>query len=152
MSPSEAEQQALCVYEYAKLTKDPSACELLLPSSYGWDCLRAAQATADACSFDYGKNVAWRLGDDVYDPWKNATIEECKNDKNLSAQGQKCCYIFQLEKDPEDDACSRFAGEEKFMNTCLAELATRKKNPTLCKEITDDNKRVICELRAKYAS
>ena len=39
MSPTAAEQRALCVYTYASLTHDPAACELLMPSEHGWSCL-----------------------------------------------------------------------------------------------------------------
>jgi len=39
MRPSIEEDQALCIYDYAKLTKDPSACELLMPSSYELACV-----------------------------------------------------------------------------------------------------------------
>jgi hypothetical protein len=39
MSPTSAEQKALCIHEYAKLTQDPAACELLLPSEYGLSCI-----------------------------------------------------------------------------------------------------------------
>src|SRR5688572_5716417 len=42
-APSEGEQRASCVYEYAKLSKDPTACELLMPSRYGLDCVGVAQ-------------------------------------------------------------------------------------------------------------
>lgn len=38
-SPSAGEQRALCIYTYAKLTKDPTACELLMPSDYGLSCI-----------------------------------------------------------------------------------------------------------------
>ena len=39
LGPSLAEQRALCIYEYAQLTKDPAACELLLPREYGLSCI-----------------------------------------------------------------------------------------------------------------
>src|SRR3989338_11039500 len=39
MGPSLTEKRMLCVYIYAKLTQDPTACELLLPSEYGLACL-----------------------------------------------------------------------------------------------------------------
>ncbi len=39
MSPTQAEQRAPCVYEYAKSAKQPTACELLMPSKYGLSCI-----------------------------------------------------------------------------------------------------------------
>ncbi|OIO55580.1 hypothetical protein AUJ46_01265 [Candidatus Peregrinibacteria bacterium CG1_02_54_53] len=44
MAPSAAEQRALCIYTYAKLTFDPSACELLMPSEYGLSCINDVTA------------------------------------------------------------------------------------------------------------
>ncbi|MDO8468339.1 MAG: hypothetical protein Q7S29_01100 [Candidatus Peribacter sp.] len=37
--PTTYEMQMRCVREYAKLTRDPSACELLMPSEYGLSCI-----------------------------------------------------------------------------------------------------------------
>ena len=37
--PSTVSRRRECVYTYASLTKDPSACELLMPSDYGFSCL-----------------------------------------------------------------------------------------------------------------
>lgn len=38
-SPTGAEQRELCVFRFAKFAKDPSACELLMPSEYGLGCI-----------------------------------------------------------------------------------------------------------------
>lgn len=38
-SPTAEEQRSSCIYDYARLTKDPSACELLMPSEYGLSCI-----------------------------------------------------------------------------------------------------------------
>ena len=37
--PPSDESRAHCVFRYAKLTKDPTACELLLPGDYGLSCI-----------------------------------------------------------------------------------------------------------------
>src|SRR3990167_3558639 len=42
IGPTESQQRGMCIYEYAKLTKEPSACELLMPSSYGLSCVGGA--------------------------------------------------------------------------------------------------------------
>lgn len=38
-SPSSFDQMETCIHEYAKLAKDPAACELLMPSNYGLGCI-----------------------------------------------------------------------------------------------------------------
>lgn len=148
-SPSTADQRIDCIGEYAALTKDPTACEKLMPSSLGWSCLGRAQTTADACSTDYKREVSWKIGKDVYD-WDSATFDECKNGTEKSTDGIKCCYILKLQSDPQINDCSQFKNDQAFMNTCLSELALKTGNQELCKGVTDENKRVICELQAKY--
>lgn len=37
--PTIESRRTNCVYEYAKLTKDPTACELIMPSEYGLACM-----------------------------------------------------------------------------------------------------------------
>ncbi len=150
LSPTEGEQRSNCIYEYAKLTKDPSACELLMPSSYGWSCLGGAQATADACSVDYGKEVSWLTGPDIYRDWATATMDECTRGTVVGQKGKSCCYILRLTSEPGVDDCSRFENDEPLMNFCMSQLAMKKGDPNLCVSIADQNKRVICELQAKY--
>ncbi|MBU1956904.1 hypothetical protein KJ680_00700 [bacterium] len=53
--PPSDESRMHCVYRYASLTKDPSACDLLMPSSYGWSCLGAARKKGEICSINYNK-------------------------------------------------------------------------------------------------
>lgn len=42
LGPPTDDWRNTCIYEYAKLAKDASACELLLPSEYGMSCISAA--------------------------------------------------------------------------------------------------------------
>lgn len=54
LSPTQAEQRALCIFEYAKLTSDPSACELLMPGEYGLSCINDVIAQEYANHMDSG--------------------------------------------------------------------------------------------------
>src|SRR3989344_5439930 len=49
--PSQGEQKRMCIYDYAKLSKDPTACELLMPSEYGKYCIADALHEAVQESF-----------------------------------------------------------------------------------------------------
>jgi len=148
MSPSQAEQQALCVFEYAKITKDPSACELLMPSSYGWSCLGVAQATRDECSIDYAKEVSWVI-EGTENDWKTASFNTCINTRTSDDQQNSCCYILQLTSDPNINDCSQFAEHKNYLDLCNSQLALKTKNPSLCGDITDSNKKAICEVQAR---
>src|SRR3989344_4294718 len=42
MGPTIGSKRSLCVYKVAQIKKDPSVCELLMPSRYGLDCALGA--------------------------------------------------------------------------------------------------------------
>ncbi|MSR67883.1 hypothetical protein EXS65_03625 [Candidatus Peribacteria bacterium] len=39
LGPSTGESRSHCVYTYAKIAKDPTACSLIMPSDYGLSCI-----------------------------------------------------------------------------------------------------------------
>lgn len=147
--PTGSSRRKECIHRYAKITKNPKACELILPDSYGWSCLGVAQATADACSVDYNKEVSWKVSDELYHEFETATMSECLENKVVSQMGQACCYVLRLTSDPEINDCSRFNGNDALMNICISQLAMKKADDSLCAIITDENKRQICEVQAR---
>lgn len=149
LGPSTGESRSHCVYTYAKISKDPIACELLMPSPYGWSCLGAAKEEGDACDINYGRDVSWWM-DSVYEKPRIATMKECKEGIEKSEKGRNCCYILQVTSEMNVNDCSRFQGNDPFMNLCLSQLALKKKSPDLCQRINNENKRTICQLQAKY--
>lgn len=148
--PTESQHQTGCISQVAFLRKDPTACELLMPSSYAWDCLGRARATRDACSVDYGKEVAWLDGPDVANDWKTASMSACVEGSVESEKGKDCCHILRLTSDPAINDCSRFREKKDLMNLCTSQLALKNADVTLCSAVTDENKRQICEVQAKY--
>lgn len=148
--PTRAGRMIECIREYAEITKDPSACEELMPSSYGSQCLYDAQANGDICSIDFRKEVSWKIGEDIND-WKTASLTECQQGIEKSEEGRNCCYLLQMASDGNFNTdCARFVGQESHMNQCLALLAYKRGDANVCTEITDFNKRIICELQVKY--
>lgn len=148
-SPSSFDQMETCIHEYASITHDPTVCELLMPSDYGWSCLGTARKEGDACDINYNRDVTWTLGS-VYDTPYRATIKECKEGIEKTKKGKDCCYILQLTSEPDINDCYRFQANTPFMNLCLSQLAMKQKKAEICAGISDDNKRVICELQAKW--
>lgn len=148
LSPPSGELRSHCVKTYAALTKDPTACELLMPSDYGFSCLGAAQKTPDACNIDFGRSVSWKTGEGPTD-WAEATLDECLQDKEKSESGKKCCYIMRLSHEPAVNDCSSFSDDQPFMNSCLLELAMKKRDEKICAPIDDENKRLICEIQTR---
>lgn len=143
-----------CIHTFARLTKDPSACELLMPTQYAWSCLGAAQAKGDACSINFGRDVTW--AETPYTDIRKATLDECKRGTVTTEKGRGCCHILLLSSEKDVDDCSRFEGSEGFerndsyLNLCLSQLAMKRRDESVCAKITDSNARTICELQAKY--
>jgi hypothetical protein len=88
-SPSADEQSRLCVYIYAKLTQDPSICELLMPSDYGMSCIGQIWGKLiDESNCHWYKDNAVRcfegiaLTPHIYDCWGKNSVplpDECKH-------------------------------------------------------------------------
>lgn len=60
LGPTTSESRMGCIYDYAKLTSDPSACELLMPGEYGLSCINNVIAQEykdhpDSGFFDFGE-------------------------------------------------------------------------------------------------
>lgn len=149
MGPSLEDKIMRCVFEYASIAKDPLACEGLMPSSYGWSCLSGAQATPDACSVDYEKEVSWIVNGSPLE-WKTVSKEGCSANPTSDERQDSCCYILDLSSNPNINDCSRFEGKTDFMNLCLSQLAVKTGNESLCSDITDSNKKDICIVQARY--
>src|SRR3989338_2915501 len=142
LSPTQAEQRALCVYEYAKLKQDPSACELLMPSSYGWSCLGAAEELNQRwCWFDFGKKPALVGRGEI-----SVTIPECESDSQ-SMLDNRCCELALTLYVDRGMNCDAFAQEpQQLHDQCLALLANREKDIHFCSSIASKNFKTACEV------
>ena len=75
MGPTVGEVRSSCIHEYAKLTQNPSACELLLPGEYGLSCINDVVAQEykdhpDAGFFDF-KECSKVQQDPLREDWCN---------------------------------------------------------------------------------
>lgn len=119
LSPSEGEQRSNCIYEYAKLSKDPSACELLMPSEYGLACISNLWLQAMP-----GNGCGWN--------YVNTEIYECREGYGPLRQSKNC---------------TDFSDNPLYFSACIEARAHRKKDLTLCKEIPDAFIRSFCEVK-----
>ena len=145
LSPTQAEQRALCVYEYAKRKKDPSACELLMPSNYGWSCLGAAEEPNQRwCWFDFGKDPAI-VGRGAI----SIAMPECKNNPK-SMRDNKCCELAMALYINHEQHCKAFEqGPQKLHDQCLELLANRERNMNYCSSIISANVKAACEVSTR---
>lgn len=134
-----AEQQAECIFQYAKLAKDPSACELLMPSSYGLDCVGEAQERFDICSLS--EKVYWEVG--------NASYADCRSDSlTRSKLGNECCLIARVTFVKSENDCSSLASAPLLHDECLRRLAFKNHSPNVCSGILNTNTRSACQIES----
>jgi hypothetical protein len=144
MGQQEGEAQAECVYQYASLAKDPSACELLMPSSYGLSCVGGAIDSPE-CGFNQGYEVQWNEGNPVL----KSSLKDCQKNIQRSETGEACCFIAKIGFVKDENDCSPLKNQERFYNECLDRLSFKNHDPTTCEGITDKNLKVACIVRAK---
>lgn len=142
--PPTMSRRGECVYTYAELTKDPSACELLMPSSYGWDCLgQAEKPNSRQCWFDFGPTPPQvGRGNDV------VTIPACASNPK-SMQENRCCELAETLYVDKENNCDALKGPTVLHDQCLELMAKRDKNLVLCSQIQDDNVRSGCEVAVR---
>ncbi|MFA5799925.1 MAG: hypothetical protein WC840_03110 [Candidatus Peribacteraceae bacterium] len=148
-SPTADEQRGNCIYEYAKLTQDPSACELLMPSDYGWDCLGIVASlinTGVGCS-SYASGEIYcssgvrgrNIGVDDCRKYKEADLKYwCYGERTRTLEG-----VYDCDKIPADPPILR--------DECQRWYAYKLKDTSLCSSIRDDKLRKVCELKIQYA-
>lgn len=143
-SPSVQSQRGLCIFEYAKLKEDPSACELLMPSQYGKSCLGAALPSPQ-CYFMSNRTFSWRDEDGV----KESEVDGCLQ-KNFSQKGNDCCAIARINFLPDQNDCSVVKDNVEMHDLCIYELASKKRDPELCDQIQNEKMKIGCQLEVKY--
>ena len=141
LSPSTGEQRANCIHKYAALKHDPSACELLMPSSYGLSCVGAAMTARDSCSMRNGQ-VTWNGG--------NTTYASCRfHDPQRSLEGNQCCLIARVAFVKSENDCSALLDFPSMHDECLQSLAFKNHAPEICEGIANDNRKIACFVNAR---
>lgn len=144
LGPPTTEQRMLCRYTYASLTKDPTACELLMPSDYGWSCVGAAEKpNSRACWFDFAPDppVVGR-GD------TRVTLPECAGNPPTMA-ANRCCELARILYLERQRSCETLRDSDVLYDQCLELLARRERNVDLCAGILSDHIRSACEVAVR---
>ncbi|OIO53199.1 hypothetical protein AUJ46_05655 [Candidatus Peregrinibacteria bacterium CG1_02_54_53] len=144
LSPSTADQRALCIFDYARLTQDPSACELLMPSEYGWDCLGAVKGelwNGIGCGSAREKINCWTYG--VSSP--NLGINDCNvYDKKIL---RDWCHEERSASLPNVYECNEISKDPLgLQEICERRYAFKLKDPSLCTKMSNEEKRKLCEI------
>lgn len=139
--PQSGELRAHCIKTYASLTKDPSACALLMPSSYGWSCLGAAEKeNARKCWFDFGPEPP-----EVGSGNSSVTFPVCTTLDNENVL-RSCCNIADTLYISRDNTCSSFKNDQKYFDQCQELLAKREREISYCELIQDSHIQAACKV------
>lgn len=120
-SPSQSEQRSNCLYLVGHKLNDPTACEFLMPSRYGLNCI--------------GEIVA-KIADPVM----------C----NIVENNNIICFDEKDTKYVNPD-CSAFEKDSMMRDRCLGEFGEKNSDPALCKEISNQKLKEGCEIYIKYS-
>lgn len=147
LGPTLDERKVSCIYKYASLAKDPSACELLMPSSYGLSCVGGALTQPDLCIMN-DHSVQWR------NKGSDALLEEsytsCLNaKKKRTFENSACCLIAEVAFVRSENDCSSLRESKDFYDECLTSLAFKNADPAICEQVSHPNTKMECVVQAK---
>lgn len=147
LSPSTAEQRLDCILTYARIAKDPSACELLMPSSYGLSCVGGATRFLP-CFFSDKRTVVWSEGNLEKDR-REFPFESCSAHAS-SSLGKSCCIAAQSRFLPTFTDCASLKLSDPLMlDQCEYEVAIKNLSPDTCSSINDLNLQSSCMVQVK---
>ncbi len=147
LGPSSGESRAHCVKRYAEYAKDPSACELLMPSSYGLSCVGGAIEARRTCNV-MTDTVSW-WEDEKNDVVGRVTLASCQaDDASGTEKRNQCCLIARVTRVRSENDCSSLSSDKALHDECLAAQAFKNRDVSTCQEIQDINLRSACAVRA----
>ncbi len=146
--PTTRQLQARCVYEYAEKMKDPTACELLLPSEYGLACLSKVGGllqTGIRCHIFTGEKALYCEGDGEADlVTETPQIQNCSLYKRKDAQ--EWCHFIRTYQYKDVNECMSMSSAEA-LDACNTGLAFKEKNASLCSAVRDVKRKEYCKIR-----
>jgi hypothetical protein len=141
--PPQYSLQWSCVITFAALAQDPTACELLMPSDYGMQCLadvnaaRSKEAKADPLCYEqdgmmrcFDHDTGRLISEDRYDQ-----IEDCKKYDKISLRDS--CHLKRTMTISGANECNRI--QDKLLRTiaCPKIIAKKEKSEELCRQLPD---------------
>ena len=156
MGPSLTEKRMLCFYLLAQRLKDPSVCELLMPSEYGWSCLGEVHQKIFKEIPCWYSTVNDRTFCNEFYSEGELTIEHPQM-KDCSVYLRKdlreWCHYERTTRMKGVHDCDQITHPVVYDN-CGYSYALKERDPALCAPIKDEKRRDFCtlyvELSVKY--
>jgi hypothetical protein len=114
-----------------------------MPSSYGLTCVGYSEDQYP-CAYVHDE-VFWNEGGIE----KKTNLKECKNKKDRSFTEAACCLIADVSTNPKTNDCSSLKTNEQLHNQCLYRLAFKKRDPSMCDEISVQRTKDACGVMAR---
>ena len=142
-----------CIHTYASLTLDPTACELLLPSDYGWSCLGEVSGKLfeeEPCSYSSVRdrvycNKHFSEGELALD---HPQMENC--DLYTRKDLREWCHYQRTFAQKNIYECGDITNPVVY-DDCQYSYALKSDDINLCSPILDPSRRSFCEFRVKMA-
>jgi hypothetical protein len=126
--PTRSERRRECIFEYASITHNPSACNLLLPSEYGMSCI------GDAVDFPQQECISTRPPEllcyipekDIQSSYDVPQIDDCTSYKKYNNhQVIHWCFGERANKFGELDQCLTDASKDLEKDDCYYQRAMK---------------------------
>jgi hypothetical protein len=147
--PTTYEMQMRCVYVYAKMKSDPTACEELMPSDYGLSCLANVGGTlfqGQPCHLKRSLTEIYcteNSPEGIFE-MDNFSMNNCEIYSRNDVR--ELCWKTRTWRVPEVNDCSKI-NNELVKDECEEGFAFKQKDATLCSYIEDGKRREYCEIR-----
>lgn len=159
--PPEYEQERSCFYDYAKLSKDPTVCEYLMPSEYGIYCIaevlhesvkesfctleRKGDTELICVLYETTDDGEVRFSGNRYLPIPS--LEGCRGLRDPLARNW--CWQERAQKEQNQSLCANLPPSPGGKDECLHYVAFVKKDLDLCNTIRSDVVRKACSVRVR---
>lgn len=149
IGPSLGEAQAHCVYKVAELTKDATACELLMPSDYGFSCLGAVDGKlflGNPCSYSQSQDILYC--NPIYSMSEltinNPQIDDCSLYSHKDAR--EWCHYYRSTWQENVNECDLIENE-LVKDKCSYSVALKERDPSKCSALINMERRDFCTFR-----
>lgn len=142
--PPEGQLESYCVREFARLTHDPSACEILMPSQAGLDCVGGA-TRQNTCILE--KEYVYWMKDGEQ---QRIQYEDCPRqyvNEPLTDVSSQCCFISFTALTNNFNDCSGLSATPAMFDECQSQLAFKRRDADSCALIHDMQVRAACTVR-----